>query len=221
MTFMPCSGFTGANLKDRVNKNVCNWCSGPSFLEFLEKLPDFEWPFDKPVKILVSERYKDMGTIVIGKVESGTVRIGDKFTLMPNKQPVKVMGILGSDEQEANTCRAGENVKLKLSGVEEDEVLPGFVICHNETLCNTGQVFDAQVVILEHKSIICAGYKCVLHIHNAVEEVTLVVSFYFCATSISGCDIFILVLSQNYSPNLINLKVVSTTFLRVCFLCLT
>ena len=32
-------------------------------------------------------------------------------------------------------------------------------------------VFDAQVVILEHKSIICAGYNCVLHIHSAVEEV--------------------------------------------------
>ena len=78
------------------------------------------------------------------------------------------------------------------------------MICHNETLCNTGQVFDAQVVILEHKSIICAGYKCVLHIHNAVEEVTLVVSFYFCATSILGCDIFISELTQNYSPNLMN-----------------
>ena len=33
-----------------------------------------------------------------------------------------------------------------------------------------------QVVILEHKSIICPGYTAVLHLHNAVEEVTLVVS---------------------------------------------
>lgn len=36
-------------------------------------------------------------------------------------------------------------------------------------------VFVAQVVILEHKSIICAGYSAVLHIHNVVEEVTFVV----------------------------------------------
>jgi len=173
MTFMPCSGFTGANLKERVQPKDCTWYSGPSFLEFLDNLPDFEWPFDKPVKILISERYKDMGTIVIGKVESGTVNSGDKYTLMPNKQTVKVTNIYGSDEQETDTTRAGENVKLKLSGVEEEEVLPGFVLCHPEVLCNTGQVFDAQVVILEHKSIICAGYKCILHIHNAVEEVTL------------------------------------------------
>lgn len=35
------------------------------------------------------------------------------------------------------------------------------------------QVFDAQVVILEHKSIICAGYSAVMHIHCAAEEVTV------------------------------------------------
>lgn len=44
------------------------------------------------------------------------------------------------------------------------------------------QVFDAQVVILEHKSIICAGYSAVMHIHCAAEEVTVKVNnFYFFA----------------------------------------
>ena len=175
---MPCSGFTGANLKDRIDSSVCTWYNGPSFLEFVDKLPDFKWPSDGPVKILISERYRDMGTIVIGKVESGTVKKGDSYTLMPNKQTVKVMAITGADETEKTSCRAGENVKLKLSSVEEDEVLPGFILCPTGTFCNTGQTFDAQVVILEHKSIICAGYKAVLHIHNAVEEVTLVVCFF-------------------------------------------
>ncbi len=33
-----------------------------------------------------------------------------------------------------------------------------------------------QVVILEYKSIICAGFSCVLHIHNVDEEVEIVVS---------------------------------------------
>ena len=39
-----------------------------------------------------------------------------------------------------------------------------------------GREFDAQIVVLEHKSIICAGYSAVLHIHAVVEEVQLVVS---------------------------------------------
>ena len=32
---------------------------------------------------------------------------------------------------------------------------------------------SAQVVILEHKSIICAGYSAVCHIHSVAEEVTV------------------------------------------------
>lgn len=31
----------------------------------------------------------------------------------------------------------------------------------------------SQVVILEHKSIICAGYSAVMHIHCVAEEVTV------------------------------------------------
>eukprot|EP00794_Sanderia_malayensis_P008984 gene8984-9944_t len=174
VTFMPCSGFTGANLKDTVDSKICPWYKGPSFLDLLDQLPSFSRPYDGPVKILVSDRYKDMGTIVIGKIESGTVRRGETFTLMPNKHLVKVMNIIGTDESEKNSCKAGENVKLKLSGVEEEEVVPGFIICSADALCSTGRIFEAQVVILEHKSIICPGYTAVLHIHNAVEEVTLV-----------------------------------------------
>lgn len=36
-----------------------------------------------------------------------------------------------------------------------------------------------QVVILEHKSIICAGYSAVMHIHCAAEEVTVIVSIFY------------------------------------------
>jgi len=174
LTFMPCSGFTGANLRDTVDPSVCTWYQGPSFLDLLDTLPSFVRPYDGPVKILVSDRYKDMGTIVIGKVESGTAKRGESFTMMPNKHIVKITTIIGADESEKSFCRAGENVKLKLSGVEEDDVLPGFVVCSAGALCSTGRVFEAQVVILEHKSIICPGYTAVLHIHNAVEEVTLI-----------------------------------------------
>lgn len=34
------------------------------------------------------------------------------------------------------------------------------------------------MVILEHKSIICAGYSAVMHIHCAAEEVTVRVQYY-------------------------------------------
>lgn len=43
-----------------------------------------------------------------------------------------------------------------------------------------GRKFDAQLVILEHKSIICAGYSAVMHIHCAAEEITVAVGVKLC-----------------------------------------
>jgi peptide chain release factor subunit 3 len=89
--------------------------------------------------------------------------------------PVTVDMLL-SDDDEVGRIVPGENVKVKVKGVEEEDVSPGFVLCDAVNPIHTGRVFDAQLVILEHKSIICAGYSAVMHIHCAAEEVTVKVS---------------------------------------------
>jgi translation elongation factor EF-1alpha len=33
----------------------------------------------------IIDKYKDMGTVVMGKIESGTIREGDSLLVMPNK----------------------------------------------------------------------------------------------------------------------------------------
>lgn len=127
---------------------------------------------DGPFRLPVVDKYKDMGTVVFGKVESGCTRRGAQLILMPNRKQVEVLQ-LWIDEEEVNAVNSGENVKIKLKGVEEEEVSAGFVLCDVSAPCNVGRVFDAQVAILEHKSIICPGYSAVLHIHCAVEEVSV------------------------------------------------
>lgn len=64
-------------------------------------------------------------------------------------------------------------MKLKLKGVEESDIVAGFVLSSADAPCKVGKIFDAEVVLLETKSIICAGYSCVLHIHAAVEEISI------------------------------------------------
>lgn len=64
-----------------------------------------------------------------------------------------------------------------IQGVEEEDVSPGFVLCDSLSPIKTGRKFDAQLVILEHKSIICAGYSAVMHIHCAAEEITVSVPY--------------------------------------------
>ena len=49
------------------------------------------------------------------------------------------------------------------------------MLCHPRSLVKTARVFEAHLAIVEHKNIICAGFKAVLHIHTCVEEVTITV----------------------------------------------
>ncbi|KAK6180762.1 hypothetical protein SNE40_008756 [Patella caerulea] len=170
--FMPCSGLTGAFLKEEVSEDICPWYRGPSLLNFLDEFAPLERDVNAPVRLPIADRYKDMGTIVLGKIESGVISKNLQLLLMPNKQTVKVTQIW-SDEDDADEAWPGENVKLKLGGVEEDDVSQGFVLCSPNNLCHTSKIFDAQIVILEYKSIICAGYSCVLHIHSCSEEATI------------------------------------------------
>ncbi|RDD40768.1 Eukaryotic peptide chain release factor GTP-binding subunit ERF3A [Trichoplax sp. H2] len=171
--FIPISGLTGANLRDPVDKQSCTWWSGDPLLSYLNELPSISRHDDGPVKFPVIDRYKDMGTIVMGKLESGKLSKGSQLILMPNKASVEILQIYRNDEEEQKAY-TGQNIKLKLKGVEEEDVSPGFCLCQADSLCHVGKTFDAQIVIIEHKSIICAGYMAVLHIHACVEEVTIV-----------------------------------------------
>jgi len=171
--FMPCSGMSGAFLKEHPSEQVISWYKGPTFIEYLDGLPSFNRSIDGPFRMPIVERYKEMGTIVMGKIESGCCRVGDRCLLMPNRTRVEVTNIYYEDI-ETDSCVCGENVRLKLKNVEEEEISPGFILCDvQQEPCGVGRVFDAQVAILEHKSIVTSGYSAVLHIHAACAEVQL------------------------------------------------
>ncbi|MEE6497575.1 hypothetical protein FKM82_002774 [Ascaphus truei] len=168
--FMPCSGLTGANLKEPVD--FCVWYNGLPFIPYLDNLPNFNRSFDGPVRLPIVDKYKDMGTVVLGKLEAGSICKGQQLVMMPNKHTVEVLSLL-SDEVETEHVVPGENLKLRLKGIEEEEILPGFILCDPNNVCHSGRTFDAQIVIIEHKSIICPGYNAVLHIHTCIEEVEI------------------------------------------------
>ncbi|KAM6407632.1 eukaryotic peptide chain release factor GTP-binding subunit ERF3A [Rhynochetos jubatus] len=168
--FMPCSGLTGANLKEQ--SEFCPWYIGLPFIPYLDNLPNFNRSVDGPIRLPIVDKYKDMGTVVLGKLESGSICKGQQLVMMPNKHNVEVLGIL-SDDVETDSVAPGENLKIRLKGIEEEEILPGFILCDPNNLCHSGRTFDAQIVIIEHKSIICPGYNAVLHIHTCIEEVEI------------------------------------------------
>ncbi|KAG6817463.1 translation termination factor GTPase eRF3 [Tephrocybe sp. NHM501043] len=173
VVFIPVSAYTGVNLKDRVSKTVCPWYDGPSFLEQMDTMPMVNRKLNAPLMMPISEKYKDMGTIIVGKVESGLLRKGDHLVLMPNKVDVEVTAIYNEIEVEVPQALCGDNVRVRLRGVDDEDITPGFVLTSPLKPINAVRQFEAQLAILEHKSIICAGYSAVMHIHTLSEEVTL------------------------------------------------
>ncbi|EIW61427.1 eukaryotic polypeptide chain release factor 3 [Trametes versicolor FP-101664 SS1] len=173
VTFIPVSAYTGANLKDRVAKGVADWWDGPALLEHLDTMPMVDRKLNAPLMMPVSEKYKDMGTIIVGKIESGHIRKGDSLLLMPNKNIVEVAAIHNEMEDEITSAMCGDNVRIRVRGVDDEDISPGFVLTSPTNPIHAVRQFEAQLAILDHKSIICAGYSAVMHCHTLAEEVTL------------------------------------------------
>lgn len=170
--FIPASSFTGAFIKDPA-PDKCPWYQGPSLLDHLDSLPNFNVVDENSALIMpITGKHKDMGTIVTGKIESGLVTVGSKLVIMPNKTPVEAVALFQEDKEVAS-LQCGDNGRIKLKGVEEEDVSCGMVLCDADKPCRAARAFDAQLYIMEMKSIICPGYTAVLHIHAATEEVKM------------------------------------------------
>lgn len=128
-----------------------------------------------PLMMPISEKYKEMGTVIVGKVESGAIRKGDTLTLMPNKDIVEVAAMYNEMEDEVSSALCGDNVRIRIRGVDDEDISPGFVLTSTQNPIHAVRQFEAQLAILEHKSIICAGYSAVMHVHTLSEEVVLTV----------------------------------------------
>lgn len=81
-------------------------------------------------------------------------------------------------EEEINFAYSGDNVRLRLRGVDDEDISPGFVLTSPGRPVHAVTQFEAELVILEHKNIICAGYGAVMHVHTLAEEVSLSVSMF-------------------------------------------
>lgn len=170
--FMPIAAQQSMGIKDRVPKDACTWWEGPSLLEYLDGMQALERKLNAPFMMAIAGKYKDMGTMVEGKIEAGVTKKGMTLTMMPNKSSAEVTAVYGETEEEMAVGQCGDQVKLRLRGIEEEDILPGFVLCSPKRLVHCVSQFEAQIRILDLKSILTAGFNCVLHVHAAIEEVT-------------------------------------------------
>ncbi|KAK6507873.1 translation termination factor GTPase eRF3 [Arthrobotrys musiformis] len=171
VTCMPVSALTGQGLKNRVDPKLCSWYKGPALLEFLDNMQGLERKVKAPFMMPVNGKYKDMGTMAEGKIESGVIQKGQTILMMPGKVQTEITAIYSESDEELPHAICGDQVRLRLRGVEEEDILPGYVLSSTRSPVNCVSAFEAQIHIIDLKSILTAGFSCVMHVHAAIEEV--------------------------------------------------
>ena len=58
--------------------DVAPWWEGGTFLTTLDELPELERNKTAPLRLPILSKYKDLGCVIEGKVEQGTIKPGDK-----------------------------------------------------------------------------------------------------------------------------------------------
>lgn len=187
--FIPISGLGGANVKDEVDPKVCPWwkkccatnennTSTPTLIGLLDSVEIKGRNATAPLRIPVLDRYVDRGTIAMGKVESGVVRVGQKVIVMPTRNVYRVDGVWANESPVA-AARPGENVLVKLAGAGVEDIRKGFVMC-SAPPCRAVSKIIAQIALVdmpESTRILTAGFQAMFHAHTAEEECTIVKIF--------------------------------------------
>jgi peptide chain release factor subunit 3 len=170
--FIPISGLTGANMIVHTTPQQCPWYDGPTVLGMLDSLPPMERKAEAPLRIPVVDSFKDRGlTVIMGKVESGTLAVGQTIFLMPGKVALEVTGI-NTETATIQKAKPGENVKITVRGIEEGNISSGFVLCDSNLVpcLSDFEVMLAVQELSKEKSLLTAGYEAILHLHTCVED---------------------------------------------------
>lgn len=164
--FIPISAWTGENLIER-SPNM-PWYNGPVLVEALDYLVPPAKPIDKPLRIPIQDVYSisGVGTVAVGRVESGVLKSGDKVSIMPPALTAEVKSI-ETHHVRIEKAEPGDNIGFNLKGVERKDIKRGDVVGPIDSPPVVADEFTARVMVVWHPTAIAVGYTPVIHIHTA------------------------------------------------------
>jgi len=166
VVFIPVSALEGDNVTKRGDK--LKWFDGPTLLEALDLMKVPEKPVKLPLRIPVQDVYTitGVGTVPVGRVETGKIKKGDKVIFNP---PAKVGEVktIEMHHEEIPEAIPGDNIGWNVRGISRTEIRRGDVCGHIDTPPTVADEFTAQIVVLQHPSAITVGYTPVFHCHTA------------------------------------------------------
>jgi len=164
--FVPTSGWTGDNLVKKSDKMP--WYKGPTLYEALDSFEVPPKPIDKPLRIPIQDVYTitGVGTVPVGRVETGVLKEGDKIIFMPAKKVGEVKSI-ETHHVRIPKAEPGDNIGFNVRGVSKKDIRRGDVAGHVDNPPTVAKEFIGQIIVIHHPTAIAAGYTPVLHAHTA------------------------------------------------------
>lgn len=170
--FVPISGWLGDNMLE-PSANM-PWYykapySGLTLINALDAIDEPKRPIDKPLRVPLQDVYKigGIGTVPVGRVETGILRPNMMVTFAPSGITTEVKSVEMHHEQ-LQQAVPGDNIGFNVKNVSVKDIRRGFVCgdSKNDPPQESAE-FTAQVIILQHPGQIHAGYAPVLDCHTA------------------------------------------------------
>ena len=164
--FIPVSAYEGDNIKT-ISANT-PWYKGKTLIAALDDLKVPEKETGKALRLPVQDVYTitGIGTVPVGRVETGVLTPNTKVVFMPSN----VQGIVKSIEMHHESmpkAEPGDNVGFNVGGVAKNQIKRGDVAGPLDNPPTVAKTFTAQIIVLNHPSVMTVGYTPVFHVHTA------------------------------------------------------
>jgi len=169
---IPISGWKGDNLIKK-SENM-PWYKDTTLAEALDSFEPPEKPVGKPLRIPIQDVYSitGVGTVPVGRVETGTISANDKVIVMPAGVTGEVKSI-ETHHTQMQSAEAGDNIGFNLRGVDKKSIKRGDVIGPVNNPPTVAKELEAQIIVIHHPTAMAPGYTPVLHAHTAQVAATL------------------------------------------------
>ncbi|KAF5534496.1 elongation factor 1-alpha [Fusarium napiforme] len=150
--FIPISGLNGDNLVRRTEDTAASWYTGPTLIEALENSePSTTRALKNPFRMAISEVFRSqLGTTTIaGRVDSGSIQIGDALLVQPSGEEAYVKSIMVDSDMQ-DWAVAGQSVSVALTNIDPIHIRVGDMLCHTRDPISCGDTFTLKAMAFEH-----------------------------------------------------------------------
>ena len=174
--FVPCSAFDGDNIFNKSENSP--WYSGPTLFEAIDAVEMPPKPTDRPLRLPIQDVYKisGIGTVPVGKVETGVLERGKTVVFNPSQKSAEVKDIEMHHTSHAK-AEPGDNVGFNVRGLAATDIRRGDVAGYSDSepsFVRHDETFVGQIQLMDIPKAIGAGYTPVFHAHTAQVAVRFV-----------------------------------------------